>query len=77
MATAKQPAEKLITMVFLKPYGRYSRTDRAGFPEDKAKQLKERKIAIPASEHKAVEAEQAKASGANKPAKGTEGADKV
>ncbi|CDG54565.1 MULTISPECIES: hypothetical protein [Halomonadaceae] len=77
MATAKQPAAKLITMVFLKPYGRYSRTDRAGFPEDKAKQLKDRKIAIPASEQKAADAEKAKAAGENKPAKGTEGADKV
>ncbi len=75
MATAKQPAEKLITMVFIKPYGRYSRNDRAGFPADKAKQLEERKIAIPAD--KAKEAAAAKAAGAEKPAKGTEGADKV
>lgn len=75
MATAKQPAEKLTTMVFLKPFSRYSRGDRAGFPADKAKQLEERKIAIPSD--KAKEAAAAKAAGAEKPAKGTEGADKV
>ncbi|WP_411572221.1 hypothetical protein ACK8HJ_21295 [Vreelandella titanicae] len=77
MAATKQPVEKLHTMVFLKPYGRYSRNDRAGFPEAKAKQLKDRKIAIPAGEFKAAAADKAKADAANKPAKGTEGADKV
>tara|TARA_R110000850_G_scaffold16134_1_gene50528 strand:+ start:87 stop:320 length:234 start_codon:yes stop_codon:yes gene_type:complete len=77
MATAKKTAEKLHTMVFLKPHGRYSRNDRAGFPEAKAKQLKDRKIAIPAEEFKAAAADKAKAAEANKPAKGTEGADKV
>ncbi|KIN13485.1 hypothetical protein [Halomonas sp. KHS3] len=77
MAATKKPAEKLHTMVFLKPYGRYSRNDRAGFPQEKAEQLEKRKIAIPADKFKAAEAEQAKAAGANKPAKGTEGADKV
>lgn len=77
MAATKQPAEKLYTVVFLKPYGRYSRNDRAGFPADKAEQLAERKIAIPADQAKAAEADQAKAASANKPAKGTEGADKV
>lgn len=77
MATEKLTAAKLHTMVFLKPYGRYSRNDRAGFPEEKAKQLKDRKIAIPAAEFKAAAAEKAKVAAANKPAKGTEGADKV
>jgi len=77
MATAKQPDEELHTMVFLKPHGRYSRNDRAGFPADKAEQLEKRKIAIPADKFKAAEAEKAKAASANKPAKGTEGADKV
>ena len=66
MAATKQPAEKLHTMVFLKPYGRYSRNDRAGFPQEKAEQLEKRKIAIPAGKFKAAEAD-----------KGTEGADKV
>ncbi len=75
MAATKQPTEKLITMVFLKPYSRYSRDDRAGFPADKAKQLEERKIAIPSD--KAKEAAATKAAGADKAAKGTEGADKV
>ncbi|SJN11557.1 hypothetical protein CZ787_06190 [Halomonas citrativorans] len=75
MATAKSTAEKLITMVFLKPYGRYSRHDRAGFPADKAKQLEDRKIALPSDKAKAVAA--AKAAGTEKPPKGTEGADKV
>lgn len=74
MATAKKPAEKLQTMVFLKPWGRYSRNDRAGFPADKAKQLEERKIAVPADKAKAADAQ---AAGADKAAKGTEGADKV
>ncbi|MCD1588142.1 hypothetical protein K7H09_19250 [Halomonas sp. IOP_14] len=77
MATAKQPAEKLHTMVFLKPYGRYSRNDRAGFPQEKAEQLEKRKIAIPSDKFKAAAADKAKADAANKPAKGTEGADKV
>lgn len=76
MATAKQPADKLVTMVFLKPYGRYARHDRAGFPEDKAKQLEDRKIALPSDKAKAVAAAKASAA-ADKPPKGTEGADKV
>lgn len=75
MATAKQPADKLVTMVFLKPYGRYARHDRAGFPQDKAKQLEDRKIALPSD--KATTAAAAKAAAADKPPKGTEGADKV
>ncbi|MCC5904099.1 MAG: hypothetical protein JJT87_19480 [Halomonas sp.] len=77
MATAKKPDEKLHTMVFLRPHGRYSRNDRAGFPLEKAEELKKRKIAIPAAEFKAAAADKAKAAEANKPAKGTEGADKV
>lgn len=70
---AKKPEEKekLVSMTFLKPYSRYTRGDRAGFPPDRAKQLEERKVAIPTS--------QAKQEAAKKPAddKGTEGADKT
>ncbi|RUR43363.1 hypothetical protein [Vreelandella populi] len=75
MAAVKQPTEKLVTMVFLKPHGRYARHDRAGFPADKAKQLEERKIALPSDKAKAIAA--TKAAGEDKPPKGTEGADKV
>lgn len=75
MATAKKPEEKLVTMVFLKPYGRYSRNDRAGFPPEKAKQLEERKIALPPDKAKTAEADKATAAAKNQ--KGTEGADKV
>lgn len=77
MAVTKKTAEKLHTMVFLKPYGRYSRNDRAGFPLEKAEQLEKRKIAIPSDKFKADAADKAKADAAHKPAKGTEGADKV
>ncbi|UQI41929.1 hypothetical protein [Vreelandella venusta] len=77
MATAKKPAEKLTTVVFLKPYGRYSRNDRAGFPAERAEEMEKRKIAIPADKFKAAEAEKAKAAGSDKTTKGTEGADKV
>lgn len=75
MATAKKQEDKLVTVVFLKPYGRYSRNDRAGFPADKAKQLEDRKIALPSDKAKAAEAE--KDATANNSPKGTEGADKV
>lgn len=69
---AKKPEQKLVSMTFTKPYGRYSRGDRAGFPEDRAKQLEKRNVAIPSA--------QAKQEAAKKPAgdaKGTEGADKT
>ncbi|WP_299312370.1 hypothetical protein [uncultured Halomonas sp.] len=69
---AKKPEQKLVSMTFIKPYSRYTRGDRAGFPPDRAKELEARKVAIPSA--------QAKQEAAKKPAdepKGTEGADKA
>lgn len=68
----KKPKQQLVSMTFIKPYSRYTRGDRAGFPHDRAKELEARKVAIPSS--------QAKEEAAKKPpadAKGTEGADKT
>lgn len=75
MATAKKTDRKLVSMTFRKPWGRYSRGDRAGFEPERAKQLEERKLAVPTEQVK----EDAKPAAGQKAsdAKGTEGADKT
>lgn len=80
MATAKKTERKLVSMTFRKPWGRYSRGDRAGFEPERAKQLEERKIAVPTEKVKEdAKPAAGQASGGQKPAdaKGTEGADKT
>ncbi|CAM3307263.1 hypothetical protein [Halomonas lysinitropha] len=74
MATAKKTKRELVSMTFRKPWGRYTKGDRAGFEPDRAKQLEERKLAVRSAQAKDVEqsAETKQAS-----TKGTEGADKT
>ncbi|MBB3142821.1 hypothetical protein [Halomonas organivorans] len=70
---------KLISMTFRKPWHRYAKGDRAGFEPERAKQLEERKIAVPTAKAKEdAKASSGQAGGGQKPAaKGTEGADKT
>ncbi len=75
MANAKQKKADTVSMTFRKPWRRYSQGDRAGFPEEQAKQLEARKIAIPTSE--ATKAGAGSGRGKKQDDKGTEGADKV
>ncbi|WP_252109058.1 MULTISPECIES: hypothetical protein [unclassified Halomonas] len=77
MAIVSKSAPQLTTVLFLKPYGRYAKGDRAGFPADKVAQMKERKIAVPVQEAAAAAKAEANKTPAAKPVKGTEGADKV
>ncbi|SES12481.1 hypothetical protein SAMN04487958_107197 [Vreelandella subterranea] len=76
MAAVKKTERQTVSMTFRKPWGRYSKGDRAGFPEERAKQLEDRKIAVRSADVKAEENEE-KPAGKQTPAKGTEGADKV
>lgn len=76
MAAAKNTDRKTVSMTFRKPWGRYSKGDRAGFPEERAKQLEERKIAVRSADVKASDPDEEQPS-KKTPAKGTEGADKV
>lgn len=70
---------KLISMTFNKPWHRYAKGDRAGFESERAKQLEERKIAVPTAKAKeAAKSTGGQAAGGQKAeAKGTEGADKT
>lgn len=78
MATPQKDARKLISMTFQRPWSRYSKGDRAGFEPDRAKQLEERKIAVPTAKVKEEsKSSGGQASGQKTAAKGTEGADKV
>lgn len=74
MATAKPNDRKLVSMTFRKPWGRYTRGDRAGFEPERAKQLEERKIAVRSAQAKDAETSADTKQGS---AKGTEGADKT
>ncbi len=74
MATTKKTERKLVSMTFRKPWGRYTKGDRAGFEPERAKQLEDRKIAVPSAQAREAEKPAATPSGT---AKGTEGADKA
>lgn len=54
---AGKTTEKLVSVQFTKPYGRYSKGDVAGFPEEQATKLKEKlKVAIdPSTAKKAAD----------------------
>ncbi|MCL7938825.1 hypothetical protein M8009_00720 [Halomonas sp. ATCH28] len=74
MATTKKTDRQLVSMTFRKPWGRYTKGDRAGFEPERAKQLEERKLAVRSAQAKDAEmAADTKSSSA----KGTEGADKT
>ncbi|MBW5802041.1 hypothetical protein [Halomonas elongata] len=69
---------KLVSMTFLKPWNRYAKGDRAGFEPERAKQLEDRKIAIPTTKAKeASKPANGQTAGQKGEAKGTEGADKT
>lgn len=74
MATTKNTSRKLVSMTFRKPWGRYAKGDRAGFEPGRAKQLEERKIAVPSTQAKEAEKQADAKQGSDK---GTEGADKT
>nr|WP_300312762.1 hypothetical protein [Halomonas sp.] len=71
-----EPKTNLISMTFRRPWGRYAQGDRAGFEPARAKQLEDRKIAVPTATVKQETSAPKKAGGATKPT-GTEGADKT
>lgn len=55
---AEKAENKNVTVTFTKPWGRYSRHDVAGFPQDQATKLVEGiKVAVLGSELKEKEAE--------------------
>lgn len=55
---AEKTENKNVTVTFIKPWGRYSREDVAGFPQDQATKLVEGiKVAVLGSELKEKEAE--------------------
>jgi len=77
-AKAKEETTSTVSMTFKKPWRRYSQGDRAGFPAEMAKELEDRKIAVPTASVKKPGAgsDTGKQTGSDQN-KGTEGADKV
>ncbi|MCK2042560.1 hypothetical protein KZO83_07645 [Chromohalobacter sp. TMW 2.2308] len=77
MATTQKDSRKLTSMTFKRPWHRYTKGDRAGFEPERAKQLEERKIAVPTASLKKDAGGETKASNSNSNSKSESAADKA